>query len=102
VKLVNIQIELHGDKEITINGRPWQEANIVSDVDEKIFLRQTTLQQKWAVLCELQKLLAMLSYQYQVDRTIQQDLPATDFERMMRNEGHHLGFGPVLPPPPKA
>lgn len=102
MRLINIQVELHGDKEITINGRPWQEANITPDVDEKIFLRQLTLQQKWAVICELQKLLAMLSYQYQVDRTLHDDLPATDFERMQRVSGYHLGFGPVIPPPPKS
>lgn len=102
MKLVNVLVELHSNREITINGRPWQEANIVTEVDEKVFLRQTTLQQKWAIICELQKLMAMLSYQYQVDRTIQNDLPATDFERMMRNKGENIGFGPVLPPTPRA
>ena len=100
MKLINIQIELLGNKEILINGRPWQEANITRDIDEKVFLKQLTLDQKWAVLCELQKLLAILSYQYQVDRALQNDLPATDFERMMRNTGERLGFGPTLPLPP--
>jgi hypothetical protein len=100
MRLINVQIELGPGKELLINGRPWQTANIAQEVDEKVFLKQTDLEQKWAVLCEMQKLLAMLSYQYQVHRAMTGDLPSTDFERMQRNVGYSLGWGPQLPPPP--
>jgi len=69
MKLFEVVVELRGNREITINGRQLQ---YLKDHDmlleEKILGKNVSLDQQWAVLCEMRKLVAKLEFVYKKSR----------------------------------
>lgn len=69
MKLLNLQIELQSNKEVTVNGRPLNYLrNHDIELEEKVIEKNVSLEQQWIVLCEMRKLEARLESAYRKSR----------------------------------
>jgi hypothetical protein len=69
MKLFEVVVEMQGNKELVINGRP---PHYLRDhdlpVEEKVIERNVSLEHQWMLLCELKKLVAKLEFAYKKSR----------------------------------
>ena len=65
--IADLRVELHGNKEVTINGVNVQASGCQHIIEEKIFCKQLTPDQQWLVLCEARKLLAKMEDIYRTN-----------------------------------
>ena len=84
--IVEIKAELHGDREVTVNGQRLLGGQINPKVEEKIIFNQLTLQQVWELLATLRKVDAMLVDTYHKMQVRDGETPMSDYERLKRDE----------------
>ena len=80
MKVIELMVELHGNKEVSINGR--QSACGLSLFDEKLYSSFEPIQQ-WHVLCELKKLMARAHYTYMKGRVLRGEITEGDAKRLL-------------------
>lgn len=80
VGVLELTVELHGNKEVSINGRPSNSGGGV--LEEKLFSRLDPLQQ-WHVLCELKKLMAKVNFLYTKGRVLRGEITEGDAKRLL-------------------
>jgi len=101
MKLVNLQVELLGNQDILINGRPWQAEQAWTDTNEALF-DKLHIEQQWAILCAISRMRNQLVERYNYKRNMLAGLPATDAERMKGIKSGRGGLPeyniPPLPP----
>lgn len=69
MKLFEIVAEFHGNKEVTVNGRPLQGLKDCDiPVEEKVIEKNVSLEQQWFLLCEVRKLIGRLEFTYHKSR----------------------------------
>jgi len=73
--IADLRVELHGNKEVTINGMNVQANQCLHVMEEQIFRKQLTLDQQWLVLCEARKLLAKMEDAYRTNPLRKQVTP---------------------------
>jgi hypothetical protein len=81
--ILRLVVHHHGNLEVTVNGLPLHRSDVQVIADEDLYSR-IDLQQQWAVLCQLRKVLAQLADVHDRSRILQGELPASDYERMLR------------------
>lgn len=80
MKVLELTVELHGSREVSINGRPSATGEGV--MDEKLFGGLDPAQQ-WHVLCEVKKLLARTHYVYTKGRVLRGEVTEGDAKRLI-------------------
>jgi hypothetical protein len=77
--LILFKAELHGNREVTVNGMPLERNSII--FEEKIIEKQLAPEQVWAMLCELKRTVSKLEHSYQAARSRNGE-EKNDFDRM--------------------
>jgi hypothetical protein len=86
MRIVELMVELHGNKEVTINGKNSHDGK--HRVEEKIFIKQLTAEQQWQVLCEVRQLLSKLDHAYaqaQINRGAYTESDAKKLQERIRS-----------------
>jgi hypothetical protein len=78
MKILELVVELHGNKEVSINGIPINKGGMLHHLEEKIFLRQVAPDQQWRILCELRQLLARAEHAYTSGRVLRGEITEGD------------------------
>jgi hypothetical protein len=94
VILLELRIERVGG-EVYVNGRPIHRSDVQVVMDENAY-SEMPLNQQWAMLCQLNKVTAVLNDVYARMRAILKDMPATTYERMLRTRSGAAGLAGVL------
>ncbi len=66
--VVELMVELHGVRQVTINGTDVDRGGVLHRADEKVFRKQLSPDQQWRVLCEVKQLAARLEHAYRQGR----------------------------------
>ena len=66
MKIIEFKAELHGNREVTINGRRLHDGGAM--IDEQVIFNKLTTYQQWQILTELNKLQARLAHTYKRSR----------------------------------
>lgn len=90
MKIINFQVELLGNREVIINGRPVPKGT--AEVEEKVIFKTVTLDQQWNTLCELWKLLTKLTDVYNRSR-----VRAGEISMDMYDKGRIISAGQGIP-----
>jgi hypothetical protein len=86
--IMDFRVELHGNKEISINGRRYENGEPM--IDEKVIEKQVSTDQQRIVIAMLNKLLAKAQHTYMRSKVTAGEMPMSDYERMMtRTHGVH-------------
>jgi hypothetical protein len=79
MKILNLMVELHGNKEVSLNGSPLTKGKV--DIDEKVIFQQLSLDQQWFIICEVKKTLNMLNNTYQRSRVKSGEVSMADYDQ---------------------
>jgi hypothetical protein len=85
MRIAELVVELHGNKEVTINGRNSREGK--HGLDEKIFVKQLTAEQQWQILCEARQLLSRLEHAYRQSLVNRGEVSEGDEKRIRSGMG---------------
>jgi hypothetical protein len=98
MRIVELVVELHGNKEVSINGRNSREGK--HGLDEKIFIRQLAADQQWEVLCEARQLVSRLEHAYRQAMISRGEMTEADEKRIRSGSGGVPGtsLGPLIKP----
>lgn len=83
MRVMEMTVELLGDRELLINGENWQASRSKAMINEDLAGR-LTLEQQWALLSMLQQATMRLHHVYQACRMKAGDVLPSDLERMER------------------
>jgi len=78
MKIIEFVAELHGNKEVSLNGEPLSTGE--PHMEEKIVFNQLTLDQQWQLLAMMRKLLNKMEYTYQKGRVRAHEISMADFD----------------------
>lgn len=81
MKIIDFVVELHGNKEVTINGRALQHKDAAMVVQEDIIFKQLQPEQQWIVICEVMKRLMQLQHCYQKSRVKAKEITMDDYDK---------------------
>jgi hypothetical protein len=79
MRILNLTVELHGNKEVSLNGKPLIKGKV--EIDEKVIFQQLNLDQQWFIICELKKTLNMLNSTYQRSRVKSGEISMDDYDQ---------------------
>jgi hypothetical protein len=80
MKVLELTVELYGNKDVSINGRP--SASGIGVFEEKLFSNMDPVQQ-WHILCELKKLMARAHFTYMKGRVLRGEITEGDAKRLL-------------------
>ena len=68
MKVAELTIELHTNRDVTINGVDVHREGVLHFLEEKVFSKQFTPDQQWRALCELKQMTARMEHAYNQGR----------------------------------
>jgi len=82
MNIIKFDVEFHGDREVTINGKNVLGPDSHGFVDEKIFIGQLDAQQQHAVMCMLRQLAEKVWHDYQQGRVNRGEISPKELRRL--------------------
>lgn len=87
MRILQLDIDLHGNRDITINGVRMENGHVL--LDETVIRKQLTLDQQFFILCELKKTLSLVEHIYSATKVNRGEMTEKDFdERFKRKKAH--------------
>lgn len=91
--VMDFRVELHGNKEVSINGRRYENGEPM--IDEKTIEKQVSPDQQRIIIAMLNKLLAKAQHTYMRSKVTAGEMSMNDYERMMSRTHGISGSGGV-------
>jgi len=80
MKVIELTVELHGNKDVSINGQP---ATVGVGFMEEAFFAKLDPAQQWQVMCEIRKLAARANFLYTKGRVLRGEITEGDAKRLL-------------------
>ena len=77
MRIIRFEVELHGNRDISVNGRRLEDSRAIGEIEEKVIEKNTTLDQQWQMITLLKRMTAQLEHVYRKSVVRQQGGPAT-------------------------
>lgn len=99
MRVIELMVEMHGVRQVTINGTDVDKGGTLHQVDEKVFRKQLSPDQQWRVLCEVRQLAARLEHAYRQGRLERGEI--SEDGKDLRSGARGIpgtGIGPLIRP----